>query len=136
MIDTYNIRFYKNNTRIAPKTLSNADARLFYRQLKLFAEHYEGTYGEVLNNDSLLIVIDNKNLYRSRKRMSESGVETVHDLMEYLNFDLANEPKHIFANNMIVYDKSMKLDDIYILQFFTSPTYFLSSQSDRKKRSK
>ena len=120
MIDTYNIRFYKNNTRIAPARLDAADARLFYRQLQSLMRTYESRYGENLNEASILIVVDGRPIYRRRSRLNSNGVETVQDLMDYLGMDPANKPKHIFANNIIVTSLDIKLSEIYVLQFYTN----------------
>jgi len=119
MIDTYKIRFYKNSSRVAPRALNVVDARLFYHQLKLIILNYEKKYGEKLNDASILIVIDGKNIYRKQSRLESMGIETVEDIKEYLDI----EPKYIIANNVLVTDTSMKLSKIYVLQFYSSWLY-------------
>lgn len=126
MINSYNIRFYKNNSRVAPRTLDAADARFFYNQLKLLISAYEKRYGGKLSDESILIVFDNKDIYRKRSRLKSAGIETVEDVMEYL--DIEHEPEYIFANNIILTDKSMKLSEIYVLQFYTSWLYLTDGQ--------
>ena len=119
MMDTYKIRFFKNSSRIAPRALNVVDARLFYHQLKLIILNYEKKYGEKLNDASILIVMDNKNIYRKRSRLESMGIETVEDIMEYLD----TEPKYIIANNVLITDTSMKLSEIYVLQLYSSWLY-------------
>jgi len=96
------------------------DARLFYRQLKLFVEKYEGRYGERLNNESILIVLDDKNIYRRRSRLESGGIETVQDLIDYMG--LEKDPEYMIANNIIIKDKSMKLD-VYMLSNYIHRGY-------------
>ncbi len=120
MIDTYNIRFYKNNTRVAPARLDAADARLFYHQLQTLMRTYESRYSEILNEESILIVVDGRPIYRRRSRLNSNEIETIQDLMDYLGMDSTNKPKYIFANNMIVTSLDIKLSEIYVLQFYTN----------------
>jgi len=117
MINTYSIRFYKNNSRVAPARLDAADARLFYRQLQALMKTYQIRYGQNLSDDSILITIDERIIYRRRRVLASSGVETIEDLMEYLEIDPINRPKYIIANNMIVVDVNTKILGIYVLQF-------------------
>ena len=119
MMDTYKIRFFKNSSRIAPRALNVVDARLFYHHLKLVILNYEKRYGEKLNDASILIVIDGKNIYRKQSRLESMGIETVEDIMEYLD----TEPKYIIANNVLVTDTSMKISGIYVLQLYSSWLY-------------
>jgi len=117
MIDTYNIRFYKNTGRVAPARLDAADARLFYRQLQLLMKTYESRYGQNLSDESILVMVDDRPIYRKRSGLNTKGVETIQDMMEYL--ELSTEPKLILANNCIVTNKELKLSDIYVLRFYT-----------------
>jgi hypothetical protein len=123
-IDTFAIRFYKNNVRIAPGLFNRADVRLFYKQLKLLISSYEKKYGEKLNNESILVVSDDKNIYRKRSRLETAGIETVEDMMEYLDI----EPKYIIADNIIITDTSIKLSEIYVLQLYSSWLYLTDGQ--------
>jgi len=113
MIDNYNIRFYKNNARVAPRTMGSVDARLFYRQMKMLMKVLEITYEEKLNEESILISVDGVETYRRRDRMLESGIETVGDFMEYIGVDF--KPSHIFINN-ILGNKKASLIDAYVIR--------------------
>ncbi len=126
MLDTYNLRFYKNNVRVTPHKLNDADVRLFYKQLQSLMHSYESKYHDNLNNESLLIVFDERIVYRRRSFLKLMKIKTIQDMMDYLEIEPTNIPKYIFANNMIVTDTDMKLSDIYVLQFYThqlGPTY-------------
>ncbi len=117
MIDTYTIRFYKNNSRVAPANLNPSDSRFFYRQLQSLMRTYESRYGNALNDESILICIDGIDRYRRRTKLAEWGIVTIEDVMDYLKIDPANRPKHILANNMIVTDISTNISEIYVLKF-------------------
>ncbi len=126
MIDDYVIRFYKNNTRIAPRMLNGTDARLFYNQLKWMMEVYRKRYKKKLSNKSILIVFDSKEIYRERSRLESAGIETIEDMIEYLGIDF--EPEYIFVDNITTNDKSLKLSDIYVLQIYSSWAYLTDAQ--------
>lgn len=113
MIDNYNIRFYKNGSRVAPRALNDIDARLFYRQMKLLMGVYESAYGERLSEESILISVNGVEMYRTKDRLLKIGIETVEDLLEYIDIDF--EPSYIFINNMLG-NKKIKLLDVYVIR--------------------
>lgn len=126
MIDDYIIRFYKNNTRIAPRMLNGADARLFYNQLKWMVGIYKKRYKKKLSDKSILVVVDSKEIYRKRDRLESAGIETIKDMIEYLGIDF--EPEYIFVDNATTNDKFLKLSDIYVLQIYSSWAYLTDAQ--------
>lgn len=126
MRDNYLIRFYKNNTRVAPRMLNGADARFFYNQLKWMVGVYKKRYKKKLNDKSILIVVDNKEIYRKRDKLESASIQTIEDMIEYLGIEF--EPEYIFANNVTTNDKSLKLSDIYVLQIYSSWAYLTDAQ--------
>lgn len=113
MLDNYSVRFYKNNRRVAPRMLSDIDARLFHTYLKVLFSNYKKRYGGRLSNKSILIVLNGKNIYRRRDRLV--GIETVEDMIEYLGISGARF-EYIAADNVTLTDMSIRLSDIYVLE--------------------
>lgn len=126
MRDNYLIRFYKNNTRVAPRMLNGTDARLFYNQLKWMMRVYKKRYKKKLDDKSILVIVDNKEIYRKRDRLESASIQTIEDMIEYLGIEF--EPEYIFVDNVTTNDKSLKLSDIYVLQIYSSWAYLTDAQ--------
>jgi len=115
----YEIRLYKDSYRVPYKTLSYEDARIFYKELKIFINWFSKKYKTKISNSFLNINIDKKKINRSRRILSENGIETIEDILIYLNV----EPKYIFADGEKTDDLSIKLSEIVVLDIYTDWKY-------------
>lgn len=109
----YILRLYINNIRITFAKLNGIDSRFFYMFLKELIKKFESRYGEKLNENSILISINGKEIYREKKRLLKSGIKTISDLLEYLEIQ---NPKSIILNNNVCENLSLKINDVYVLE--------------------
>ncbi len=116
MITPFTIRCFKNSSRISPASLTGLDARLLHMELTKLLKAYETRYGESLSKDSILICVDEKEMYRSRERMKEYEIWTVDDILHYLEID---NVIYVIKNNELVTRMDDTIVDAYVLEIHT-----------------
>jgi len=110
------MRFYRNNNRIYLRRLSDIDARLLYLELKTFMSNYEKSYGDKLNKNSILICVDENEIYRSISRLKEFEIKTIADILSYLEIE---NPLYVIKNNELITKMDDTIDDAYTIQVYT-----------------
>ena len=116
MITQFSMRFYRNNNRIYLRRLSDIDARLLYLELKTFMSNYEKSYGDKLNKNSILICVDENEIYRSISRLKEFEIKTIADILSYLEIE---NPLYVIKNNELITKMDDTIDDAYTIQVYT-----------------
>jgi len=101
--------------RVASGKLNAVDARFFYQELRTLEKYWMDRYWDKINNESLLIVINGKNFFKRRKVLRLAGIETLGDLIEYLDI----VPQQMSVNSVMVDDITIKIPGIYVLQILT-----------------
>ncbi len=125
MISKYAVNIFKYGVRISLGYLSGVDARIIYRELKLFLKAFENKNWNKINNDSLLIVVDDKEIYRDRANLKSAHIKTIEDILIYLDI---TSYKYVIIDNEIIDDISLKLSDVYTLEIYTSWSYLSRGQ--------
>lgn len=110
------IKFFDGSRRINTQRLDGVRVRFFYKELKLLVQKFEMRYSTKLSNESLLICVDGKEIYRSKKRLFSMGIETIQDIIDYLNII---DIDRIVSDNVIITDISGVLNNIYVLEIIT-----------------
>ena len=128
MITQYGIRCFKDNNRVSPSQFDDVESRLFYAELKRFMHDFEILYGNSLNETSIMIRIDEREIYRSKERMLEYNILTIEDMINYLNIE---NVLYVIKNNNLITDMSTIISDAYVLEIYTCESLLTPKQLTR-----
>jgi len=128
LITQFAIRCFKDNNRVSPSQLDDVEARLFYKELEEFFQAYKTIYGDTLTETSLLIRIDEREIYRTHARLLEHNILTVDDIIHYLNVE---NVLYVIKNNDLITDLSEKIIDTYVLELYTKESLLTPKQLNK-----
>jgi len=128
LITQFTIRCFRDNNRISPSQLDDVGARLFYKELEEFVSSYKTIYGDILTETSILIRIDEREIYRSKEKLLEYNILTIGDIINYLNVE---NVLHIIKNNNLITDLNEKVIDTYVLELYTKKSLLTPKQLNK-----
>jgi len=109
----YTTRLFKGLRRYSFGRLTPVDARFFYMLLKERIEYLKNRYN--IDKGVLLIKIDNREIFRTKQKLIENGIETIDDFIDYMHLEV----KYVLLDNVLIKDRNINIHSSYVLELYT-----------------
>jgi len=127
----YEIRFYKSGDRIQPTRFTGSELRFFFKEMFRLAKYMGYHYKNKIDDASILIIHDDEEIYRTRERLSDNNIDTVDDVIYYLE---AEDTIYSLVDNEFITDKTKKISRATVIELYSDKKYMSFEQLNKLGR--